>query len=729
MPSSAPTPTITWNIDADGDWSTAADWSTGELPAASDDVSIDTEHLDTISFSKVTATIKSLVVGNDDLSISSGALTITDLASFANQVSLAGGTLSISGQGATIASFQQQGGSLAGIGAITITGGANFTGTDIQSGRGTTILQGPTTINAALTPIGGRTIENQGTVTWTGGFWQPDNATFRNDPRAVLNVAGGPGINNAKGSNRFVNAGTLNVADGKSGSTVIYAPLTNIGTVSVASGTLNLSGGGTSSASAFSVAAGATLGFGIGFPYNGPVADSTFTMTGGSLNILGKINIYGGTLDLSAAKIVNLGAQGLSVGAVFGGELKLGTQNATAGSVTLNFDGIIDGTGTLTITGATTFLGGGETGAGTTLLTGHSKVISVLNLSGGRILENRTVLDLSGNTNLNDATIRNDAGATLRTHQIVASFGSTASDTVINAGTFEIDSNAVDAWVSATLVNTGTLSIGKDSLTLLGANDVLGGTITGAGSVLLGSVPGSTLMSATVGNLKIAGGATLSNGDGITQTANVTIVKGSIANGAMGSWHITDDAVLSGGGAFANQGLLEKDAGTGSSRISLAIMNSGTIESASGVLKLSGAITGTGTLLVANGARLRLEGAVGAGQTATFQGGGALVLADVAGFSGQISGFNDPGSFGGQDSIELANFAFSSSETISFKENAGKMKGTLTITDGVLHANLTLFGQYIAAGFRFASNHAGGTAITYTQPPSGQVPQLAPAHS
>jgi hypothetical protein len=56
--------------------------------------------------------------------------------------------------------------------------------------------------------------------------------------------------------------------------------------VSVQSGTLSFDGRGTSSGAAFTVAAGATLGFGGG----------NFTLTGGTYTVAGQTLVSGGTL-------------------------------------------------------------------------------------------------------------------------------------------------------------------------------------------------------------------------------------------------------------------------------------------------------------------------------------------------------------------------------------------------------------------------------------------------
>jgi hypothetical protein len=40
-----------------------------------------------------------------------------------------------------------------------------------------------------------------------------------------------------------------------------------------------------------------------------------------------------------------------------------------------------------------------------------------------------------------------------------------------------------------------------------------------------------------------------------------------------------------------------------------------------------------------------------------------------------------------------------------------------TITDGALSAKVTLFGQYVQAGFKPTAEKGGGTALTYISPP------------
>jgi hypothetical protein len=46
---------------------------------------------------------------------------------------------------------------------------------------------------------------------------------------------------------------------------------------------------------------------------------------------------------------------------------------------------------------------------------------------------------------------------------------------------------------------------------------------------------------------------------------------------------------------------------------------------------------------------------------------------------------------------------------MSFTEAASNLSGTLTVTDGVNTANITLLGQYMAGQFTLASDGHGGT--------------------
>jgi len=83
---------------------------------------------------------------------------------------------------------------------------------------------------------------------------------------------------------------------------------------------------------------------------------------------------------------------------------------------------------------------------------------------------------------------------------------------------------------------------------------------------------------------------------------------------------------------------------------------------------------------------------------------GTLKLDNSAGFSGVIRGLDD------NDVIDLADIAFGNQTTVGFTPNANG--GVLRVSDGTHTATLSLFGNYVAAGFSAASDGHGGTIVT-----------------
>ena len=201
-----------------GEWNTAANWSTGEVPGITDDVVIN----NTVNFDGATGVnavgIHSLTVNaGSTLNLNSGTLgvngltnapgtivnngasvsfggaatigtltqnagtTLVNQSSQLGAVTLTGGTLEIDGgstvvgiaQPSTIATLTQSGGTLQGASTVTVTGATILTG-GLMFGNGTTVTQGGLTINAASVDGTGtfhlqRVLENKGVATWSSG--------------------------------------------------------------------------------------------------------------------------------------------------------------------------------------------------------------------------------------------------------------------------------------------------------------------------------------------------------------------------------------------------------------------------------------------------------------------------------------------------------------------------------------------------------------------------------
>jgi glycosyltransferase involved in cell wall biosynthesis len=220
------------------------------------------------------------------------------------------------------------------------------------------------------------------------------------------------------------------------------------------------------------------------------------------------------------------------------------------------------------------------------------------------------------------------------------------------------------------------VTIGGGSALLVDGNANVGGS-TGSGSVTVGQSATDTGLFAMTGTLTIGASGTVTLGG-----AGATLRAGAVTIEAQGTLQGT--GVLSGDGG-------------GSGTVTLtSITNDGTV-TADGALLLYGSITGTGTLAVANNAKLTLQAAVGAGQKLTFGGpNGGVEFNDVSAFKSTITGFS------GNDVLDLA----STTATGATWNN-----NVLTITTTDAPITLQVMGNYAADAFFVHPDGSGGTDI------------------
>ena len=132
-----------------------------------------------------------------------------------------------------------------------------------MSGSGRTLIPpgAALTIGNTVTLSGGRTLENGGTVLWTGGNIAVGNAVVvTNRAGALFEARNAAGLNySGKAGSRFDNAGTFRKSV-SAGTTMVFGGMAfnNYHAVEIQSGTLALAGGGTHTGS-FTVPAGTTL--------------------------------------------------------------------------------------------------------------------------------------------------------------------------------------------------------------------------------------------------------------------------------------------------------------------------------------------------------------------------------------------------------------------------------------------------------------------------------------
>jgi Ca2+-binding RTX toxin-like protein len=583
---------ITWNVNKDGDWSEFPKWSTGHTPASSDTVLIDTADHHTIMFTAGTATVKSLTVGNDDFVMSGGALTIKTAASFANVLTVGNGKLTLSGASSVSGLFTANNkATILGTGALTLAGGATFTGgTQTMKGAAHTILQGTSALaaNDILNLGAGRVLENQGTLTLNdhasiGLGKAGDNATLQNNASATL-IFDNDTLTNAvvKGSGTiaFTNAGTIQNTG--AGETQIGATFTNTGTVSVmagqidvnarmtGSGTVGVSSGATFVLNATTIAAANAVNFSdkAGTVHlNGGSGADTFAFAGGfaatdtvagnagndTLSLTGN---YSDGVTLTATTITKV--ETLKFGAGF--DYLITTNNANVASTTtlkvdasalgandtLTFNGAAETDGTFTITG----------GAGADVLTGGAKG-DTFNLGAGG------VDTVTGNGGDDTVVVTSALPGAARID------GGIGNDTVKFSGDF-----AAGLILSNTIVNVEKVTFAKGFNYALTTDDALvaaGKTITiNAGAV------------AKTNWLRFDGSAETDGHFAITGSAGDDVLKGGAlsddiqaGNGDPASTANGADTVFGGGGddtiRFDTFGTTDKvDGGDGNDTLHLA---------------------------------------------------------------------------------------------------------------------------------------------------------------
>lgn len=759
--------TVTWKIDADGNWGTAADW-TGGLPDSASDVVIDTAHIHTITFDGTgyppsgSATIHSLKVTGDEFVASAGALNILTSASFTGVAALEGATVTV-GTGATFSDgYYQNGGTLQGTGTVAISGSNALTGGEaavITGGRAEGALafsiSGATSLGN-FTLGGSTTLTNKSTVTLTGGIALGDNtaagATITNAAGAKLDIAGDYGIGQGAASARLTNAGTLAKTAG-SGTTEIQVSLTDTGTISVASGVLQL---------------------------DGPTDSLSGTISGA-----GEVFLAGGTDTIAAGTALTVAQLRIdnATSVTFGGSLTYAGSFSQAGPSVVSI-----GASTLTLTGAVSL----STDFGTPMITGSgvlaTKGTTTVNqfILGGTLdwQNSGTVAEHSNATQIGDgssaqATFTNLGGAHFNlTDDSGINRGGSANSTFVNQGTLAKTGGSGTSTVALDVTDTGTIAIASGTLDFDGPVNSFAGAISGAGQLLLGGgadkISGGTKIttaSLTIDNgaaitlaenltyagtfdlngptaisvgsglaLTLTGPAVISGNFGtptvtgagllvtkgatsvnqfivggtvdwenfgtVQQNTNQTTIGDSSANAATltnesgASYEITDNSGIGHGGAatssFVNQGTLAKTGGSGTSVISVDLVDTGTITIDTGTLSLqgpvdsiAGAIGGAGTMVFDTGSSVVVDAGTTI-KTAGFQirDGAVVRLDEGLAYSGAFA-------LGEASFLNLGGRTFTLNGSTSFFEDFGiptiDGSGTL-ITKGTTSVNQLIIG-------------------------------------
>jgi hypothetical protein len=497
----------------------------------------------------------------------------------------------------------------------------------------------------------------------------------------VLTVSG----NDVSNAGTLSNVGTISMSNGALG-----GKLNNSGTIEALSGSFSNELSGTVTNPAGGVIkidndAGLTLGTGtytnagtITLNSSGPQSDlvigassvtlgGTITMsnsannlitggTGDTLTNQGTIQGAGNIGDLTSLALVNSGtinanqSAGLTIAAK-GGVTNSGTLEATGGG-TLGF--AANGAGlTVTNTGGTINTTGGTLSAFNTTINNGTVTLANGTLTGSTISgANVTVTGTStvglSNGSILGGTLKNSTTGTIEA--LSGSFSNELSGTVTNpaGGVIKIDNNAGLTLGAGTYTNAGTITLnssGPQSDLVIGASKItLGGTIT---------------MSNSLNNL-ITGG-----------TADTLTNQGTI----QGAGNIGD-------------------------LTSLVLVNSGTINAnqpAGLTIAAKGGVTNNGTLSVASGDVLHVEG--NAGTFTNFS--GSTLTGGIYKTSGTLE-IDQLGSTGGEILTDAANIVLNGA-TASFIDSAGKnaLSNLNTIATG---SSFSVSGQNFTTAGNFTNN-------------------------
>jgi hypothetical protein len=316
---------VLWVNPSSGDWNTASNWSTGTVPGADDNVTIDLP-----GDANPTVTVSTLAVARNITStehlavVTGGSLTVADAAQLAN-LAISDGTATFNGA-TTITTMTQTGGMITGSGQVTLSGSGAAASTwsgGAMSGSGTTVITGeldsgsgandltlvrPLVLGDGITPAS-MTLRGTGTLTMNDPAFNPGALTVRN--QSTLNLVSEMNLVVTGGRDRAsvvsVDAGGTIVKSGAGTVTDFGGPfLENNGLVDVRSGTLRFFGSfGETQDGSFNVATGATLDFTISrhdFTGNGGITGTGTVIAGAIL----KSGI--GTTTTITPTVIDLGA-------------------------------------------------------------------------------------------------------------------------------------------------------------------------------------------------------------------------------------------------------------------------------------------------------------------------------------------------------------------------------------------------------------------------------------
>ena len=503
-----------WNVDANGNWSTTGSWLGGTIPGST---SL-TDSADVATFGFTLTTGRAVTV---DANRNIGGITFSNTSAFG--YTLSGGSLLLS-TGGVIQTAESNGAHTDTISSAIAIQGVGGTGTFTA---GATSASGLLSIGAVT---GVSTASNTTTLTLNG------NNTGAN---AVTGIIG----NGSAG-------GTLAVVKSGSGQWRLSGVNTFSGGVTLNDGTLSLGANAALGTGTFTIAGGSINVTAALLTTNTQNWNGDFTFVGSNT-----LNLGTGAVAMNSSRTVTVNASTLTVGGVISGAgfgltkagagvLSLGGANTFTGGVTIN-------SGTLRVTSAI-----GNGGVAGPLGAATSDAANLM-INGGTLELNyssaNTTSDRGITFGTNGGTIYGNGtygAAAIALNGPVVLQGNGARTITLRANAsnrvYTLAGNFADAGGATSIVTAAGPNAGTSSWRLNGSVTMTGGLTVGDGTVL--KVTGTTL-SSYGGGLSIGAGAQFSVRTSGTVATNIT--NNGRINAESGSPNVVYAGVISGTGQFS----------------------------------------------------------------------------------------------------------------------------------------------------------------------------------
>lgn len=585
-----------------------------------------------------------------------------------------------------------------------LTIGAAITGSGAltKSGTGTLVLSADNLYDGGTTIAGGiLQLGNGGT---SGSILGDivDNAALVVNRSDTLVLAG-----TVSGTGRFEQAGT--------GTTVLTADNTYLGSTAISAGTLQLGNGGATGSIVGNVANSGVLAFDRSDIYTfGGVVSGTGALEqigAGTVVLTGDSTYTGGTtITAGTLQLGNGGTTGSIAGDVIDNGLLTFDR-----SDTYTFAGLISGTGALDQLGSgTTILTSNNTFSGLTTISAGTLQLgdggAAGSVGGGDIVDNGTLV-LYHSDDLNYSGVISGTGSAVKrgSNTVILTGNSTyTGGSFIEAGTVQLGDGGTSGSVLGNIVDNGALVVDRSNSLLLngvisgtgsfeqagtgtttfeGDNTYAGGTTISAGTLAIGN-GGST--GSVVGDILDNGILVLNRADTVT-FANLVSGSGQLVQGGLGTAVLTAANTYTGGTSIVSGTLqIASDGNMGAASGELLIGGGATLHTTADIA------TTRATVLAQGGGTFDVDGGTTLAHGGDIQGAGGLFK--IGGGTLTLSGTN---SYAGPTEIEAG--------TLRVNGDQSEATGLTTVYSGA-----TLGGSGIVGGSVLVED--GGTLAPGNSP-------------